>query len=202
MSKHYPLWMGMSSIISPGITPGSLENLGRFDLLCKKTMVFGKIWRFRNFWKLPARLNFFAQAPDEVRRRPAVSRDCFTSITLARGAGGAAARRKRLSYQGSFSMTLGMRLVLASKSASLDRSGRCGQNLSCSRSAPNAAAAYRTDAHPAEPVAYRAGKLRFVVQIDWRPVGDSNPCRRRERAVSWASRRTGRGWAAIRLWRD
>ena len=29
----------------------------------------------------------------------------------------------------------------------------------------------------------------------WRPVGDSNPCRRRERAVSWASRRTGRGWA-------
>ena len=27
----------------------------------------------------------------------------------------------------------------------------------------------------------------------WRPVGDSNPCRRRERAVSWASRRTGRG---------
>ncbi len=32
----------------------------------------------------------------------------------------------------------------------------------------------------------------------WRPVGDSNPCRRRERAVSWASRRTGRGRAAIR----
>ncbi len=28
---------------------------------------------------------------------------------------------------------------------------------------------------------------------EWRPVGDSNPCRRRERAVSWASRRTGRG---------
>ncbi len=25
----------------------------------------------------------------------------------------------------------------------------------------------------------------------WRPVGDSNPCCRRERAVSWASRRTG-----------
>ncbi len=31
----------------------------------------------------------------------------------------------------------------------------------------------------------------------WRPVGDSNPCRRRERAVSWASRRTGRGESAI-----
>ncbi len=27
----------------------------------------------------------------------------------------------------------------------------------------------------------------------WRPVGDSNPCCRRERAVSWASRRTGQG---------
>src|SRR5487761_2095686 len=27
----------------------------------------------------------------------------------------------------------------------------------------------------------------------WRPVGDSNPCCRRERAASWASRRTGRG---------
>jgi site-specific DNA recombinase len=27
----------------------------------------------------------------------------------------------------------------------------------------------------------------------WRPVGDSNPCYRRERAASWASRRTGRG---------
>ena len=26
---------------------------------------------------------------------------------------------------------------------------------------------------------------------EWRPVGDSNPCYRRERAVSWASRRTG-----------
>ncbi len=25
----------------------------------------------------------------------------------------------------------------------------------------------------------------------WRPVGESNPCYRRERAVSWASRRTG-----------
>ncbi len=31
----------------------------------------------------------------------------------------------------------------------------------------------------------------------WRPVGDSNPCRRRERAVSWASRRTGRGSRAL-----
>ena len=31
----------------------------------------------------------------------------------------------------------------------------------------------------------------------WRPVGDSNPCCRRERAVSWASRRTGRGRSAI-----
>ena len=28
---------------------------------------------------------------------------------------------------------------------------------------------------------------------EWRPVGDSNPCYRRERAASWASRRTGRG---------
>ena len=28
--------------------------------------------------------------------------------------------------------------------------------------------------------------------LDWRPVGDSNPCCRRERAASWASRRTGR----------
>ena len=26
----------------------------------------------------------------------------------------------------------------------------------------------------------------------WRPVGDSNPCYRRERPASWASRRTGR----------
>lgn len=25
----------------------------------------------------------------------------------------------------------------------------------------------------------------------WRPLGESNPCRRRERAVSWASRRWG-----------
>ncbi len=31
----------------------------------------------------------------------------------------------------------------------------------------------------------------------WRPVGDSNPCCRRERAVSWASRRTGRRPAAV-----
>ncbi len=28
---------------------------------------------------------------------------------------------------------------------------------------------------------------------EWRPVGDSNPCYRRERAASWASRRTGLG---------
>ncbi len=27
--------------------------------------------------------------------------------------------------------------------------------------------------------------------LKWRPVGDSNPCCRRERAASWASRRTG-----------
>src|SRR5690554_1224333 len=27
----------------------------------------------------------------------------------------------------------------------------------------------------------------------WRPLGDSNPCYRRERAVSWASRRRGPG---------
>ena len=31
----------------------------------------------------------------------------------------------------------------------------------------------------------------------WRPVGDSNPCYRRERAVSWASRRTGQ-WPETR----
>ncbi len=37
--------------------------------------------------------------------------------------------------------------------------------------------------HPGSPV------LTFVRK--WRPVGDSNPCYRRERAVSWASRRTG-----------
>jgi hypothetical protein len=29
----------------------------------------------------------------------------------------------------------------------------------------------------------------------WRPQGDSNPCYRRERAMSWASRRWGRTWA-------
>ena len=32
----------------------------------------------------------------------------------------------------------------------------------------------------------------------WRPQGDSNPSRRRERAVSWASRRWGRNFG--RLW--
>jgi site-specific DNA recombinase len=36
-----------------------------------------------------------------------------------------------------------------------------------------------------------AGVVPSFVQ-EWRPVGDSNPCYRRERAVSWASRRTGR----------
>lgn len=30
---------------------------------------------------------------------------------------------------------------------------------------------------------YRTGLFRI---IDWRPLGDLNPCRRRERAVSWA----------------
>ncbi len=34
------------------------------------------------------------------------------SFGIARGAGGAAARRERLSYRGSFSMTLGMSLAL------------------------------------------------------------------------------------------
>ncbi len=29
------------------------------------------------------------------------------------------------------------------------------------------------------------------MQENWRPQGDSNPCYRRERAVSWASRRWG-----------
>src|SRR3984885_15422299 len=29
--------------------------------------------------------------------------------------------------------------------------------------------------------------------LKWRPVRDSNSCYRRERAVSWASRRTGQG---------
>ena len=28
----------------------------------------------------------------------------------------------------------------------------------------------------------------------WRPLGESNPCYRRERAVSWATRRRGRIW--------
>ncbi len=31
----------------------------------------------------------------------------------------------------------------------------------------------------------------------WRPVRDSNPCYRRERAVSWASRRTGQGGEGV-----
>src|SRR5207302_10370513 len=34
--------------------------------------------------------------------------------------------------------------------------------------------------------------------FNWRPQGDSNPCYRRERAMSWASRRSGRGQAAGR----
>src|SRR5207248_5241516 len=34
--------------------------------------------------------------------------------------------------------------------------------------------------------------------FNWRPQGDSNPCYRRERAMSWASRRWGRGQAAGR----
>src|ERR1700683_677200 len=34
--------------------------------------------------------------------------------------------------------------------------------------------------------------------IYWRPQGDSNPCYRRERAMSWASRRWGRGRARER----
>ena len=34
--------------------------------------------------------------------------------------------------------------------------------------------------------------VTVVASLEWRPQGDSNPCRRRERAVSWASRRWGR----------
>ena len=30
------------------------------------------------------------------------------------------------------------------------------------------------------------------LKIKWRPLGDSNPCYRRERAMSWATRRRGR----------
>ncbi len=41
----------------------------------------------------------------------------------------------------------------------------------------------------------RSGRLS--AWKDWRPVGDSNPCCRRERAVSWASRRTGQGLAPL-----
>ena len=44
---------------------------------------------------------------------------------------------------------------------------------------------------------------------DWRPQGDSNPCCRRERAVSWASRRWGQyeirlahGQAAVLMGRE
>src|SRR5579875_3753139 len=39
--------------------------------------------------------------------------------------------------------------------------------------------------------ATRADQCRLGQKRGWRPVGDSNPCCRRERAVSWASRRTG-----------
>jgi site-specific DNA recombinase len=35
------------------------------------------------------------------------------------------------------------------------------------------------------------GNMVPTFVLDWRPVRDSNSCRRRERAVSWASRRTG-----------
>ncbi len=44
----------------------------------------------------------------------------------------------------------------------------------------------------------RKSSLRYVGNTfhlspsKWRPLGDSNPCYRRERAVSWASRRRGR----------
>ena len=33
------------------------------------------------------------------------------------------------------------------------------------------------------------------------PVGESNPCLRRERALSWATRRTGRKWRESRIFR-
>src|ERR1700733_5074801 len=35
------------------------------------------------------------------------------------------------------------------------------------------------------------GSLILSYSKDWRPVGDSNPCWCRERAIIWASRRTG-----------
>ena len=39
--------------------------------------------------------------------------------------------------------------------------------------------------------------------MTWReyPVGESNPCLRRERALSWATRRTGRKWRESRIFR-
>jgi hypothetical protein len=46
----------------------------------------------------------------------------------------------------------------------------------------------RTSAPPGDDLA----KPSVDCAQDWRPVGDSNPCYRRERPASWASRRTGR----------
>src|SRR5437762_2722313 len=40
---------------------------------------------------------------------------------------------------------------------------------------------------------FRRGQLTIVWQVRWRPHRDSNSGYRRERAVSWASRRWGRG---------
>lgn len=31
-----------------------------------------------------------------------------------------------------------------------------------------------------------SSRIRVLLSFRWRPVGDLNPCRRRERAVSWA----------------
>src|ERR1700745_844561 len=36
-------------------------------------------------------------------------------------------------------------------------------------------------------------EVALAIWFYWRPQGDSNPCYRRERAMSWASRRWGRG---------
>ena len=38
---------------------------------------------------------------------------------------------------------------------------------------------------------YKGRRLSLTQTSKWRPLGDSNPCYRRERAVSWASRRRG-----------
>ncbi len=40
------------------------------------------------------------------------------------------------------------------------------------------------------PLSY--SRNRLIDKTKWRPVGGSNPCYRRERAVSWTTRRTGR----------